>query len=150
MISCDVYVLLDENGVRSIQKRPAAVACSLHLETLTKKGRAERAPSTAVKDRPRRFRELLLLHHFCVNRDRHFVADDHAAVVHRRVPLHAKILAIDLRGRGDGGALIAPRIFHRCGRAIYVEYDGLRRAANRQITGYFELPGAGLLNLRSI
>src|SRR5512135_3483092 len=35
-----------------------------------------------------------------VERDRDLVADDHAALVHRRIPAHPEIVAVDRRG-GD-------------------------------------------------
>src|SRR5450631_4454003 len=88
-----------------------------------------------------------LLNHFGVDGDGNVVADDYAAVVHGGVPLHAVVLTIDYGGGVDGGALIAPRIFHGRGRAIDIEHDLLGDAVNGQVASDLQFAGAGLLDL---
>jgi hypothetical protein len=50
----------------------------------------------------RKVAQLLLFDHFEVDGDVHVVADYRAAAVHRGVPLHTEILAIDFGGSADG------------------------------------------------
>src|SRR5690348_12244569 len=63
------------------------------------------------------------LEHFGIDGDGDIVTNNHAAVVHGGIPLHAEILAIDLRGSVDGDALIAPGVFYWSARTIHIESD---------------------------
>src|SRR5579863_4966042 len=103
-------------------------------------GMKKGAPSAPFVTSSREYCEeqLLLLHHFRVDRDRNVVADNHAAVVHRRIPLHAVVLTIDLGGCVDRGALIPPGILHRRRWTIDIEHNGFSRATNREIASDFE------------
>src|ERR1700681_3324760 len=96
-------------------------------------------------DRPKLFRDLL--DHFGVDVDVNVVADAHAAVVHSGVPFHAEVLTINLGGGVHGGALIAPRIFYRGGRSLYIQNNLPGITANGEIAGYFEFAWGNLLDL---
>src|SRR5215813_7982179 len=87
------------------------------------------------------------LDHFQVDGDVDVVADHHAAAVDVGVPLHAIVLAVDFRGGAGGDPGVAPGIFHRIGRALYVENHFLAHAVNGQVSGDFELAGRDVLNL---
>src|SRR5882762_3324995 len=91
-----------------------------------------------------------LLHHFDIQRNRHIVADHQPSAVHLGIPFHAEVLPVDLCSRVHRGSLVAPWIFHRRCRSLYVQ-DGLfRYAMNGQVPGYSQLAGFHLLHLRRL
>src|ERR1700730_321559 len=98
------------------------------------------------RDRAKSFWDLL--DHFAIDVDVNVVTDDHAAVVHSGVPLHAEVLTVEPGGGVHGGALVAPRIFYWGGRSIYIQNDLLGSAANGEIAGHFEFAWGNLLDLR--
>src|ERR1019366_9959312 len=77
---------------------------------------------------------LLRLHSVEVDVDRHVVAEEDAAVVERFVPVDAVVLAVDGRGQGEAGALVAPRVFAEAAK-LDREGDVLRHTVHRQVAG---------------
>src|SRR6516162_10130353 len=91
---------------------------------------------------------LLHLVRLDVQDDGDVVADHHAAVVERLVPLDAEVLPVDHGGGGEAG-LRAPGLaldaHGRRAQELGVEHHRLRHAAHRQVAGDLELALTGLL-----
>src|SRR6267378_4690528 len=93
---------------------------------------------------------LILLDQFDVDDDGNIVADHDAAIVQSSVPLHAKVLAVDLGGRVGGSTGIAPGVLHRSRRTLNVEHNFLGRAADGEVAGDLKLPGSELLDFSGL
>src|SRR5205814_5522152 len=79
---------------------------------------------------------------FCVERDGHFVPDQNATGLKRRVPGQTEVFAVDLCGRGCRNPGTAPRIFRRRGWPVNVKNRLAGYAPNRQVSldGQFTVP----------
>src|SRR5437868_217934 len=81
-------------------------------------------------------------------RDGHFVADENAAGLKRRIPGQAVVFAVDLCSRGDSNPCIAPGIFRRWSRPFHVKDHLTSDATNGQITLDREFSVADQTNAR--
>src|SRR5579863_3233666 len=85
--------------------------------------------------------------HLDIEIDIDVIADDDTAAVHRLVPLHAKILAIDLCGGGYGSALKSPGILDGCFWNGCVEDDLFGHAVDGEVAGDFQFVRSVLFDL---
>ena len=78
---------------------------------------------------------LSALHELHVQRNGHLFAHQDSARFQRRIPRQPEVLAVDLRGRREADANVAPRILGRWRRTFGLEDDFASHAVNRQLAG---------------
>src|SRR5205814_2983550 len=92
-----------------------------------------------------------LRHNLRINRDLHFVADDHTAGLEQLVPAQTKVLAIELAGCTETGAIIPVRIL---GNALErgIERDFFRHTVAREKSpsGTITVPVTSLKRPRTV